>query len=174
MPVPVFAYLYHEYLRNFQGNAVCCPFSSKNDTMRVRMAYSFVAGDSMTLVLTPHGDIMANWGSRDFSKETLPDKEKALTFAANMRRLYDEGGAKPYLYDGRMIKTVDYECGTIQYNHRWGDNMIEPVPEVYASAWEKDGKRVQIFANHMDRPSTIKFQGKEITIPAMDGIMVEI
>ena len=52
--------------------------------------------------------------------------------------------------------------------------MIEPVPEVYASAWEKDGKRVQIFANHMDKPSTIKFQGKEITIPAMDGIMIEL
>lgn len=173
-PVPLFAYLYHEYLRNFQGNAVSCPFSNKNDTLRVRMAYSFVAGDSMTIVLTPNGDFMANWGCHDFTPERLPDREKALTFAANMRRLYDEDGAKPYLYDGRMIKTVEYECGTVEYDHAWGDFMIEPVPEVYASAWEKDGKKVQIFANHMDKPSTIKFQGKEITIPAMDGIMVEI
>ncbi len=172
-PVPLFSYLFHEYLRNFQGNQVGTRFSNVNDTMRVRMAYSFIAGDSMTLVLTPFGDLMANWGCHDFTPERLPDKEKALTFAANMRRLYDEDGAKPYLYDGRMIKTVDYECDTVLYEN-WQGEMIEPVPCVYASAWEKDGKKVQIFANHMDKPSTIKFCGKEITIPAMDGIMVEI
>ena len=105
-PVPLYAYLYHEYIRNFMGNQVACPLPTEIDTLRYRMGYSFAIGDCMTLVLTPDGKLMQNWGTRDF--DHAPDKEKALQFAANMTRFYNET-AKPYLYNGRMIAAKPVE-----------------------------------------------------------------
>ncbi|MBR5602016.1 MAG: hypothetical protein IKW24_05245, partial [Clostridia bacterium] len=32
-PVPLYAYIYHEYLRNFMGNQVSCPFMGDQDTL---------------------------------------------------------------------------------------------------------------------------------------------
>jgi hypothetical protein len=50
-PVPAYAYIYHEYVRNFMGNQCGCPFEPCVDTLRYRLAYSFSIGDIMTLVL---------------------------------------------------------------------------------------------------------------------------
>lgn len=85
-PVPLYSYLYHEYLRNFMGNQVSCGLSYQEENLRYRMAYSFTAGDCMTLVLTPDGNIFPNWGCHDFS--FVPNREKTLDFIANMTRLY--------------------------------------------------------------------------------------
>ena len=59
------------------GNQVCCALKHLEDgktidTMRFRLAYSYLCGDSMTLVVTPEGKLMANWGNHDF--EHVPDK----------------------------------------------------------------------------------------------------
>ncbi|MBQ8508626.1 MAG: hypothetical protein IJ493_01850 [Clostridia bacterium] len=172
-PVPLFAYLYHEYLRNFQGNQVSCglkamlPDGTTVDTMRCRMAYSFAAGDSMTLVVTPSGKLMANWGNHDF--EHVPDMDKALEFAANMHRFY-ESGARPFLHAGRMIKPLPCECGTVIYPGTQGDVV---VPKVYTTAWEADGRRVQIFVNHTDEAVVCRVDEREIAVPAMDAVMME-
>ena len=91
-PVPFYAYVYHEYIRNFMGNQLCCPFPSEIDTIRFRLGYSFAIGDSMTLTMTPDGDILSNWSTRDFTH--FPDKGEDLSlYKESDEFLYERGKA---------------------------------------------------------------------------------
>ena len=162
-PVPLYAYLYHEYVRNFMGNQVCCPIPTGMDTLRYRMGYSFSIGDCMTVVLCPDGTLMQNWGTRDF--EHAPDKEKALAFVGAMTKFYREE-AKPYLYNGRMTRGLPVECGTAPFGHN--------LPEILSSAWEADGKRVQILINAFDEEKTCRVGGKEMVLAPNSATMIEI
>ena len=173
-PVPLFSYLYHEYLRNFMGNQVSCPLDAEDgegntvDTLRMRMAYSFAAGDSMTLVLTPEGKLMANWGRHDFTH--IPDFDKTMDFAANMRRVYEK--AKPFLHRGRMIKCPAFSCGTVSFPV---NGVPEEFPAVFGSAWEADGKRIVLYVNHTDEPAPVSTaSGTELTVPPRDAVVVEM
>ena len=162
-PVPLYAYIYHEYVRNFMGNQVCCPIPTGMDTLRYRMGYSFSIGDCMTVVLCPDGTLMQNWGTRDF--EHAPDKEKALAFVARMTKFYREE-AKPYLYNGRMIEGLPVVCGTAPFGHN--------LPGILSSAWEADGRRVQILINAFDEDVTCRVGEKEMTVPANDAVLFSI
>lgn len=170
-PVPLYAYLYHEYLRNFMGNQVSCPFGNDQDTLNYRVGYSFAAGDLMTLVLTPDGGLMTNWGNHDFSR--LPDKEKALDLVANLCRFYREKAGK-YLHAGRMIPAKPMTCNQKEFYMEWyGHNCI--VPAVYTTAWQaEDGTRAQIFVNPDDVAQTVVVDGKQITVGARDAVLIEI
>ncbi|MBR6762535.1 MAG: hypothetical protein IKM13_02160 [Clostridia bacterium] len=168
-PVPLYAYLYHEYLRNFMGNQVACSFDSTQDTLRYRLAYSFAIGDAMTLVLTPGGDLMSSWGTRDF--DHAPNKEKALGMISNLTRFYREE-AKPYLYAGRMIQALPVECETVTYT---AAGRPLPLPEVIATAWQaEDGSQAQILVNPGDNAVTCRMAEKAYTIPAGDAILVPL
>ncbi len=170
-PVPMHAYIYHEYLRNFMGNQVACPFRTDVDTLRYRIAYSFAAGDCMTLVLTPNGDLMTHWGTRDFVH--APNKEKTLRLIKNLTKFYNET-AKDYLYAGKMIAGKPLQCKDIVLEFDDRKRGIT-LPEILSTAWESiEGKKVQILVNPHDRNVTCKLNGKSVTIPATDAIMVEI
>ena len=171
VPVPLYAYIYHEYLRNFMGNQVSCPFMGDQDTLGYRIGYSFAAGDLMTLVLTPDGRLMTNWGNHDFSR--LPDKEKVLDLVANLCRFYREGAGK-YLHAGRMIPALPVSCGQKEFFMAWyGRNCA--IPSVYTTAWEAaDGTRAQILVNPGDDAQTVTVDGKQITVPARDAVMMEM
>ena len=170
-PVPLYAYLYHEYLRNFMGNQVSCPFMGDQDTLNYRIGYSFAAGDLMTLVMTPDGQLMTNWGNHDFSR--LPDREKALDLVANLCRFYREKAGK-YLHAGRMIATKPVACGQKSFFMEWYGRSCT-VPSVYSTAWEsEDGSRVQILVNPGDTPESVTVDGYEITVPARNAVMIEI
>ena len=162
-PVPLYAYLYHEYVRNFMGNQVCCPMPTDMDTLRYRMGYAFSIGDCMTVVLCPDGTLMQNWGTRDFAH--APDKEKTLAFVAKMTKFYHET-AKPFLYNGRMIEGLPVECATAPFGHN--------LPQILSSSWEADGRHVQILVNAFDEDITCKVGGKEIIVPAGDALCMDI
>ncbi len=171
VPVPLYAYVYHEYVRNFMGNQVCCPFSSKDDTLRYRLAYSFSIGDCMTVVLTEEGELMSEWGMRDFSH--LPDKEKAFRLIKNLSRFYKEK-AKMYLYDGRMIATPAIECETLTYSAGQARDKIK-LPAILSSAWTgKDGSRVVILVNPEDKTAHCKINGTEISVSPLNAVMLEV
>lgn len=167
--VPLYAYIYHEYLRNFMGNQVSCPFRSDVDSLRWRMAYSFAAGDCMTLVLTPDGVLMPNWGTRDF--EHAPNREKTLRMVKNLTKFY-RGEAKPYLMNGRMIPAEKPECASVDFEI---SGRMRAFPALHTSAWETaDGKRAQIIVNPGDCDAVCRLGGREITVPALDAVLVEI
>ena len=169
-PVPLYAYVYHEYLRNFSGNQVCCGLREEVDTMRLRMAYSYTAGDCMTLVLTPDGKLLNNWGSRNF--DGGPDLSKVLRLVANLQKFQAEAGA--YLSRGRMVKPLPYRCSGNVYRIDSPLERTYEAPDVFSTAWELDGKRVQIFVNHTEKPVEVAFAGETFLVDAMNAVMREV
>ncbi len=163
-PVPLYAFIYHEYLRNFMGNQVSCPFPVKDGTLCMRMAHSFVAGDALTVTLMPNGEFMPNWGCRDFS--VLPDKKTHLAFIRRLMEFY-RGPAKPYLFSGRMVKPLPVKCPTISVTTIFG--YTQELPAVFSTAWESEGKQAQIFVNHTTEIITCRWNNQEITIPALSA-----
>ena len=170
-PVPLYAYLYHEYLRNFMGNQVCCPFPTDMDTLSYRIAYSFAAGDCMTLVLTPDGELMSHWGLRDFSH--LPDRDTTLSFIANLTRFYREK-AKDYLFSGRMIPASPVVCDTVGIDLAYPQRRVI-LPAVFSSAWEsEDGRRARVLVNPQTTDVVCKVDGHDVTVPARDAVLLEM
>ena len=170
-PVPLYAYLYHEYLRNFMGNQVCGDLRGEYETLTHRIAYSFAAGDCMTLVLSPDGRIQSYWGQRDLSD--LPDEGKVLTLIRNLTRFYREEG-KPYLYAGRMIPALPVDCGERAFIGNWGTRSFT-MPFLHSTAWEAgDGRRAQIVVNPEDRDMNCRVGDAEVTVPALGAVLVEL
>ena len=169
--VPMYAYIYHEYVRNFMGNQVSCPFRMNEDTLRYRIAYAFAAGDCMTLVLTQDGDFVSHWGMKDFS--VLPDKEKAIQMIANLTRFYKEQ-AKPYLYAGRMITAPEVKCDGITFGRRDSERNIT-LPTIFSSAWQaEDGSRAMILVNPTEKDIDCFVDGKPVTVPKIDAVLLKI
>ncbi len=171
MPVPLYSYIYHEYVRNFMGNQVSCPFRPNEDTLRFRIAYSFVAGDCMTLVISEDGEPLSHWGMKDFS--VMPDKQKALTLIKNLTSLY-KSGAKDFLYSAKMIPCPTLECESIIFNRRDSERKAT-LPTISAAAYEdKNGRRALILVNPTNCERQCKVMGESITVPALDGIILNI
>ncbi len=166
-PVPLYAYLYHEYLRNFSGTQLSCELSSDTDTMRLRMAYSFAAGDCMSLILTPEGKLLHSWEFRN--SESDPDMDKCLQFAANMQKFLSETGE--YLSRGRMIKPHPYQCTVRRYKMSNTPDFTCEVPDALSTAWEYDGRRMQLFVNHTDSPLQLSFENESFTVEALSAVM---
>ena len=168
-PVPLYAYLYHEYVRNFMGNQVCCPLLPAVDSLPMRLAYSFVAGDSMTLVMGQDGEFLSAWGDRDFSR--LPNRDNALTLIRNLTALY-HGEAGKYLHAGRMCKASAVGCAHRDYPSDDGCSLS--IPCVLTSAWEMDGKKVRIVVNHTTEVQSCEIDGETVTLPPLDGILLPL
>lgn len=169
-PVPLFAYLYHEYLRNFMGNQVGNPFVNETDTLRYRIGYSFAAGDAMSLTLAPDGRLLAEWGTREF--ENTPDKDKALAFVARLTSLYKEK-AKPFLLDGRMIPLPPFTCPTVTYERKDLPHHTVTLPALHATAWQSaDGARAVLIVNPHEEAMTCTVSGKALSVPPMDALLL--
>ena len=169
-PVPLYAYVYHEYLRNFMGNQVCGDLRGDRETLCHRIGYSFAAGDCLTLVLAPDGRIQSYWGQRDLSD--LPDEGKVLTFIRNLTRFYREE-AKPYLYAGRMIPALPVICETRELVCNWGTRPFT-LPVLHTTAWEApDGSRAQIIVNPEGYDVECRVGEREVIAPALSGILIK-
>lgn len=168
--VPLYSYIYHEYLRNFMGNQVCCPLESSAKTLCYRLAYSYAAGDSMTLVFAPDGRLMSNWGTRDF--DHAPEKEPVYTLIRNLTKLYKEK-MHEYLLGGKMIKGGALECGEVIFKSSNPTRALQ-LPEILSSAWALGDKRVQLLVNPSERDIVCTLNGKKITVPALNGVALEI
>ena len=168
-PVPLYAYLYHEYLRNFMGNQVSNPAvcDDNADSLAYRIAYSFSAGDSLTLILNQDGGVMSHWGKVK-DEERVSDNGRILRFVASLCEFYREKGE--YLFDGRMIGAEPVECESFEFRHRKTGQPIL-VPAIHTSAWlKKDGERVQLLINPFTRDISCRVGGRELTVPA-EGVL---
>lgn len=193
-PVPLYTYIYHEYLRNFMGNQVCSPLPFETETLYYRIGYSFSIGDCMTLILAPDGSLMSCWGMTQF--DILPDKDKILEFVAKLTRFYKDK-AKKYLANGKMVAPADFNCEYIQFSYRVRktrnrilkfikklisscaktkqNRKVFVLPAVHYSAWEADnGKTAHILVNPTEIDRVCTLDGKEITVPALDAVLIEI
>ena len=172
--VPLYAYLYHEFVHNFMGNQVSGLLC--NSSYLYRMAYSFTAGDMPTIVLNAKGFIQQKWGQRDFSQ--VPDEKSVLALIKAMRDFYvDE--CKEFKH-GNMIKPLEYKTGENSFDCEYGRTYTDK--EVLSNAFEyqlqteqgeKKG-RVQFFINYNLQPKTIEFKGRLIEIKPLSIYHEEI
>ena len=123
------------------------------------------------LFFLPDGRLMTNWSNHDFTK--LPDKEKTLEFVRKLTKFYKEK-ASDFLYDGRMIEGVPFECNRIPVHLHYYNNHESSLPEIYSSAWEKNGRKVQIFVNHTDSDITLDIGGNMVLVKSLDAEMIEL
>ena len=171
VPVPLYNYIYHEYLRNFMGNQVACPLDTTVDTLRYRLGYSFAIGDSMTLVLTPDGELMTHWGTRDF--EHHPDFDTNLEFISNLVKVY-KTEAKKYLLAGRMIRGPRVKCETVTFK-RYDSERVVTLPAVLSSVWEaEDGGRAMVLVNPDTKERKCTVRGKEFVLDALSATVVKL
>ena len=168
-PVPVYAYIYHEYVRNFMGNQCGCPFEPKCDTLRYRISYSFSIGDIMTLILAPDGRLMSHWGTHDF--ESAPDMDKALMLIKNLLELYNNG-AKKYLYNGKMCEGDMVKCESITIPLFRGQPTIT-LPALLSSCWmAENGKKAYIVVNPESVPVSFSIGEEKYEVSSLNATMI--
>ena len=162
-PVPLYSYIYHEYVRNFMGNQCGCVLPVCTDSLNYRLAYSFAAGDSMTLALYPDGRLLSHWSLKDFS--VFPDRDVVFTFISRLVAFYKKIAGE-FLSCGKMIKGPPLVCGDAPFGNS--------LPALLASAWETGSKRVQIVVNPFERPILCTLGGTPLTVPALSPILIDL
>ena len=162
-PVPMYAFLYHEYVRNFMGNQVCDPLPHTTEALAYRLAYSFAAGDVPTIVLTPDGEISPSWSTKDFS--LMPDKNGVLEFLGVLSKASKER-LSDYLTFGRMITPPKIKCGVAPFG--------SGLPSVICTAWEYEGKRVCVLINPLGKDEIITFDGEKTVLSAGSVKVIDI
>lgn len=192
-PVPMYAYVYHEYVNNFMGNQVCSLYLSdpkqSPECALERLAYSFTAGDMMTLVLNEDGQINWCWGQRpDYG---MPEQENIKTLVRNLN-FWRLGVGKQYLHTGSMVAPWPVDCGENPIFR--SDGSAAMVDRIHYSAWQaKDGSVGQILANYHQEPVSctvdlpdgaftlyesekvshpISSGTQQVTIPALSAILI--
>ena len=164
-PVPLYSFLYHEYLHNFMGNQVCAGLTESKDSYRVRLAYSFVAGDCMTLIINPEGKILPRWGYRVGDGE-MPDTDKALNFIESLVCLMNSG-ARKYLLEGRAVRMPELKCMSERYECDT-EGYID-IPNVFGAKYELNGKIMTVLVNHTDKDQQVTLGGEVISVPKLGG-----
>ncbi len=148
-PVPLYAYLYHEYVNNFSGNSVnshlMTDVKRTPDVFFYRMAYSFAAGDLMTLIINENGDIVWNWCLKEF--DVLPDRERTLSFVRDATMLRRTFGKKFLVY-GKMVKPCAVTCENIAVYKPFFPDYATDYPKIVTTAWEADGEKMQLLINY--------------------------
>lgn len=170
-PIPLYAYLYHEYLRNFMGNQVSCPLHEQEDeNLWYRLAYSFSIGDCMTLVLDQDGRVKSRWGK--LKTDHVPNQDKIFRLVANLTNFYREQG-KPYLYAGRMLPAMPVACEALRFDRRDVAGRAVILPAILTSAWESpEGKRAQILVNPTERVVSCTVCGETISLDPMNARLI--
>ena len=105
-PVPAYNYIYHEYVCNFMGNQneleKSTVFDAAPDNLLYRTAYSFLAGDILSITLGDGGNISWGWNAPFYGD--FPESKYLSDFiksANGWRRSF----AKKYLLFGKLLKT---------------------------------------------------------------------
>ena len=168
-PIPLYSYIYHEYIHNFMGNQVACPLDPDTDTLCARLAYSFAAGDCLTVLMLPGGHFLPHWGCHDC--KVYPDKKKALSFIGNLMQFYQEE-AKPYLLYGRMEKPLPVTCDSFCYDIVTGTQ--KEIPKIVTSAWSYHGKTVQILVNAADTKQSFQVGETYMEMPPLSAKLITL
>ncbi len=175
-PVPAYAYLFHEYINNFMGNQCGiywnlelekCP-----ENLLWRTAYSFSAGDLLSVVLKDHGQI--HWGWNYKWDRPQPEQGSIVTLVRNLnafRKQHPE-----FLQYGRMIRPLAAISGeTWDLVTTRGPRVLDAF--LHASWRSPDGKEAQVVTNFLPRRQTVRIapvRGEKafnITLPPLSAVI---
>ncbi|BBI31588.1 DUF6259 domain-containing protein [Cohnella abietis] len=148
-PIPLYQFVYHEYVNNFMGNqntvGSSIDLNRSPNNILWRTAYSFNAGDMMTVVLREHGNIHWDWGTE--WTESLPDQDHIMNLIHNLNG-WRTGFAKPYLVFGRMEKPLALLCEQIETIYMQDGHQLNN-PSLLTSLWRSSGDQLaQLIVNY--------------------------
>jgi len=152
-PVPLYAYIYHEYVNNFMGNqngtGNTVNFAASPLNLLQRIAYSFVAGDMLSVVLADQGSIHWDWCTPwDVEK---PDQQSAIDLIRNLNS-WRNGAGKPFLRYGKMHKPFPL-VGSGETKDKLHNGREWSWPALFTSRWlAPDGRAAQIVVNYTLEP----------------------
>lgn len=171
VPVALYSYLYHEYTSGFSGNGVWLHGAIDLEATPFfcvwNLAWNFVSGNLLSVVLKDKGDIHWNWCQ--LWSDPAPEQEPIITLIKNLSK-WRRNEMKKYLVSGRMTKCpeVTSQSCTICTKHQTPPS----VPVVHAAAWQNGSGKAVILANSASSSSvcTVKFDTAcEIVITTADG-----
>ncbi len=161
LPVPGYAYVFHEFLCNFMGNqcGIHDHFDMKKTPWNLfyRTAYAFHCGDMLSILLGPGGKIFWNWGLK-WGAAPLPPQEQELRLLHSLNRLRKQ--YPQFLFEGRMIpEFIRWETDSVPLELA---NRTERIPRILASAWEDSaGNRIEFLTNFLPDPCEVVLDGTE-------------
>ena len=140
-------------------------------TVNYRLAYSFCAGDSLTLTLSPDKTILPFWGFRHNDNAT--DTEETLSFIKNLTTFYNDKGHE-YLLSSKRIIGKKFISNKVTFTC-WGRKSDAVLDKILSSAYEKkNGDKVQIFVNPFTNEEKIILDNKSLIIPALSVLEIKI
>lgn len=155
-PVPAASFVLHEYTSNFMDNMCCFRAAvdryQNEDTIFYSLAYSFAAGDALTLVMKSGGEIHYDWGQSWL--EPGPKQEPVKQFVKQLNGLR-RGRLNSWLYGGKMLPTPAFSQPGAYSMTRF-DGTVLTIGEVLSSCWRNAaGEEIQIFVNFRNRALAI-------------------
>jgi hypothetical protein len=149
MPIPLYGYIYHEFVNNFMGNQICMALDTNEYSFPYRLAYSFSCGDMFTLVLNNNYDIMDAW-----CFDVAVDKEVVLSFINVLNEWRRK--QKEYLHQGKMIEPLSYKVRENSFIHE--DRSILKDKAVLTAAFNSDNGNMQFLINYNLNKETVEFE----------------
>lgn len=156
-PVPAYAFVFHQYGCNFMGNQVeSLVFldQEKNPwNLAFRFAYSFVAGDLMTVILKDGGQIHWAWCAK--WEVEGPEQAAHLAFL-NHLNAWRRGAGEAFLFGGEMLTPNTFQgAQTTTLELRLGPQI--EYSKVLSSKWrDAAGNEAQFFVNFSDETQRIE------------------
>jgi hypothetical protein len=171
-PVPAYAFIYHEYVNNFMGtqHTVRDLIENANASCLQRIAYSFCAGDMMTVSIRDDGEIAGGW---NFPwKEPGPDRKQMARLIYNLNG-WRQGAGKDYLIYGRMIKPLPLDgVYNVPMTAKPSGGEI-PFESVLSCNWLlADGRKAQLLVNYLPEKQVVTVNtssGKDIRLHFESG-----
>ena len=183
--IPMYSYIYHEFVNNFMGNQVCCTLLSERYTYTYRVAYSFISGDLPILIVDGDSKFRHAWGN-----DTIIDEKPVLEFIKKINK-WRVGKFEEFLHLGKMVKPLEFKCTTKGVGSRFYQDYYT-FPSVLTSAYTNGKESYQFLVNYDLIPETITFDrvideividsngkiqkinDKKITIPPLSVIAIKL
>ena len=159
IPVPAYSYIYHEYINNYMGNNNGIEWFLKldeaPDNLLYRTAYSFLAGDMLTIVLGADGKIGWCWNAPHDG--SYPDQDIMIEFIKNANA-WRTGFTKKYLRYGRMLKCERAQCERSLAAVCRSDKKIFDDNILCRKYQAKDGTVATFFVNRTSTEQVLTFK----------------
>ena len=159
--IPMYSYIYHEFVNNFMGNQVCCTLLNERYAYTYRIAYSFICGDITTIIVNGDGKFHLGWGY-----EEIIDEKVTLEFVKNTNK-WRVGKFEEFLHLGKMVKPLEFKCSTKGVGSRFYQDYYT-FPSVLSSTFTNGKETYQFLVNYDTIPETIIFD-KEIDEIVIDS-----
>jgi hypothetical protein len=156
-PVPLYPYLFHEYVAGFTGNGVCLhcwiDYQKTPFFLQWTLGWNFVNGNLLAVVLKEGGNIHWSWGY--LWSNPAPEQQNLKTLIGNLCQ-WQQGEAKDILSCGKMVKTPKVICTKQQVFTT--DNRIVELSSVECAAYEIGNKQEILLVNYNPNIESVEVQ----------------